>query len=117
MLRKVNFKHSDEQLKKEIKPILAYDIAQSYHELDEMEKKRLLHVIGLDKLTDMFVELDVDDQLDVLSHLEEVRKKSLFRNMESDDLKEFIEDIDEELRPDMFALFSKVKAKTESKQP
>ena len=112
MLRKVNFKHSDEQLKKEIKPILAYDIAQSYHELDEMEKKRLLHVIGLDKLTDMFVELDVDDQLDVLSHLEEVRKKSLFRNMESDDLKEFIEDIDEELRPDMFALFSKVKAKT-----
>jgi len=113
MLKKINFKHSDDHLKKAIKPILAYDIAQAYPDLDDAEKKRLLHLMSLDKLTDMFVELDVDDQLDVLTHLEETRKKSLFRNMESDDLKEFMEDIDDEnLRKDIFSLLSKVKAKT-----
>jgi magnesium transporter len=63
-------------------------------------------------MTDMFVELDIDDQLDLLNHLEDVQKKSLFRSMESDDLKEFIEDIDEENRPQIMSLLSKVKAKT-----
>lgn len=112
MLKKINFKHSDEQLKKAFKPIFAYDLALYYPLLNDDEKKRLLNLVGLDKMTDMFVELDVEDQLDLLTHLEDSRKKSLFRNMESDDLKEFIEDIEEDERPALLALLSKVKAKT-----
>lgn len=114
MLRKINFKHNDQQLKKAFKPIFAYDLAVYYPNLNDVEKKRMLNLIGLEKMTDMFVELDVDDQLDLLSHLEDTQKKSLFRSMESDDLKEFIEDIDEAKRPDIFKMLSQVKAKTVS---
>jgi magnesium transporter len=112
MIKKINFKHSDEQLKKQLKPLFAYDLALYYPLLDELEKKRLLNLIGLDKMTDMFVELEVEDQLDLISRLAESKQKTLFRNMESDDLKEFIEDIDEENRPQIMSLLSKVKAKT-----
>lgn len=112
MIKKINFKHSDDQLKKAFKPMFAYDLAVYYPLLNDDEKKRMLLLIGLDKMTDMFVELDIEDQLDLLEHLDQAKKKSLFRNMESDDLKEFIEDIDEELRPGIFDLLSKVKEKT-----
>lgn len=112
MKRRINFKHTDDQLKKIFKPILAYDLAMLYPNLDDDERRRMLALIGLDKMTDMFVELDSDDQLDVLTHLEDSRKRSLFRNMQSDDLKEFIEDIDESYRPEIFTYLSKVKAKT-----
>ncbi len=114
MLKKINFKHSDQLLKKEFKPIFAYDLALYYPLLNDDEKTRMLNLIGLEKMTDMFVELDIDDQLDLLNHLEDVQKKSLFRSMESDDLKEFIEDIDESKRPEIFKMLSKVKAKTVS---
>lgn len=112
MLKKLNFKHSDDVLKKQLKPVFAYDLAIYYPKLDDDEKKRLLSIIGLDKMTDMFVELDVFDQLDVLEHIDDIRKKSLFRNMQSDDLKEFIEDIEEDKRLEVFKYLSKVKAKT-----
>lgn len=112
MIKRLNFKHSDEQLKKELKPLFAYDLALYYPLCDDLEKKRLISLIHIDKLTDMFVELDSEDQIDLINRLEEPRKKSLLRNLESDDLKEFIEDIDPSLQPDMMALLSKVKAKT-----
>ncbi len=112
MIKKLNFKHSDEQLKKDLKPLFAYDLALYYPLCDDLEKKRLISLIHIDKLTDMFVELDSEDQIDLINRLEEPRKKSLLRNLESDDLKEFIEDIDPSLQPDMMALLSKVKAKT-----
>jgi magnesium transporter len=112
MKRTINFKHTDEQLKKIFKPILAYDLALLYPNLDDDERKRMLSLIGLDKMTDMFVELDSDHQLDLLSHLEDQRKRSLFRNMQSDDLKEFMEDIDLTEREHLYQHLSKVKAKT-----
>ncbi len=112
MIKRLNFKHSDEQLKRELKPLFAYDLALYYPLCDDLEKKRLISLIHIDKLTDMFVELDSEDQIDLINRLEEPRKKSLLRNLESDDLKEFIEDIDPSLKPDMMALLSKVKAKT-----
>ena len=112
MIKKLNFKHSDEQLKKDLKPLFAYDLALYYPLCDDLEKKRLISLIHIDKLTDMFVELDSEDKIDLINRLEEPRKKSLLRNLESDDLKEFIEDIDPSLQPDMMAFLSKVKAKT-----
>lgn len=112
MLKKLNFKHSDDMLKRQLKPIFAYDLAIYYPKLDDDEKKRLLSLIGIDKMTDMFVELDVEDQLDFLEHIDETKKKSLFRNMQSDDLKEFIEDVGPLKQEEIFPYLSKVKAKT-----
>lgn len=74
MTRKINFKHTDEQLKKAFKSILAYDLAIFYPNLDDDEKKRMLTVIGLDKMSDMFVELDFEDQLDMLLHIDDTKK-------------------------------------------
>lgn len=112
MTRKINFKHTDEQLKKAFKSILAYDLAIFYPNLDDDEKKRMLTVIGLDKMSDMFVELDFEDQLDMLLHIDDTKKRSLFRTMESDDLKAFIEENSDEDRAKIFESLSKVKAKT-----
>lgn len=114
MIKKLNFKHGDDQLKKDLKPLFAYDLALYYPLLDDVEKKRVLSLINLDKMTDMFVELDVIDQQDVLERLDIPKQKALLRNLESDDLKEFIEDVEEEQRPYIISLLSKVKAKTMS---
>ncbi len=111
-MKRLNFKANDTQFKKIIKPILAYDLAGLYPNLEVEEKKRLLDLMGLDKMTDMFVELDVDDQLDLISYLDDVKKRSLFRNMESDDLKEFLSDIDDDMRIQMMGYLSKIKQKT-----
>jgi magnesium transporter len=111
-MKKLNFKANDTQFKKNIKPILAYDLSNVYPNLEVEEKKRLLDLMGLDKMTDMFVELDVEDQLDLLHYLDDVKKRSLFRNMESDDLKEFLSDIDDDLRLEMMVYLTKVKQKT-----
>jgi magnesium transporter len=112
MMKKINFKHTDESLKKILKSIFAYDLAVLYPNLDEDEKNRLLDLISLDKLTDIFVELDVIDQLELLHLLSITKRKSLLKNLETDDLKEFIEDIDEEDRPEILSLLSQVKRKT-----
>ncbi|PKK94143.1 MAG: magnesium transporter [Tenericutes bacterium HGW-Tenericutes-6] len=112
-MKKINFKHSDDAIKKVLKTIFAYDLAILYPSLDDDEKKRIIHLIGLDKLTDMFVELDVDDQCELLDFLEPKRQKSLLKNLESDDLKEFIEDIeDEEKRQHFIQLLPPLKKKT-----
>lgn len=111
-MKRINFKHSDDGLKKILKTMFAYDLAVLYPKLDQDEKTRLIHLINLEKLTDMFVELDNDDQIELIDLLETPRKKSLLKNLESDDLKEFIEEMDEEHREAYIALLPKIKAKT-----
>lgn len=110
---KINFKHSDEALKKVLKNVFAYDLALFFPSLDDDEKKRMIHLVTLDKLSDLFVELDIEDQIELIHLLEPTRQKSLLKNLESDDLKEFIEDIeDEETIADMMSLLPALKKKT-----
>jgi magnesium transporter len=112
MLKKINFKHTDEQLKKVLKPIFAYDLAVMYPNLDIEEQKRLIHLMGLEKLSDMFVELDIDEQYELFHLLEIPRKKSLLKSLESDDLKEFVEDLEPEKRPEIIQYLPRIKAKS-----
>jgi len=112
MKRKLNFKHTDDHLKKHFKGMFAYDLAVLYPTLDKDEQVRLIHLINLEKLADMFVELDHDDQVKVLHALESPRNKSLLKTLESDDLKEFIEQLDEDDQKEVISLLPKVKAKT-----
>ncbi|MDI6452628.1 magnesium transporter [Peloplasma aerotolerans] len=112
MNKKINFKHNDASLKKSLKSVFAYDLAVLYHNLDKDEKRRLLDLVGLEKLTDIFVELDSENQQDLINILEVPKRKSLLRNLESDDLKEFIEELDKEQQTEMIKLLPAVKAKT-----
>lgn len=112
MMKKINFKHTDEQIRKSIKSIFAYDLSVIYPRLDAEEQKRFIHLMGLDKLSDMFVELDMDDQYELFTLLETPRKKSLLKSLESDDLKEFIVDLDPLKRPEVMVYLPRIKAKS-----
>lgn len=112
MRKRINFKHSDHQIKKTLKSLFAYDLAQLYKRLDLDERKRVLSLINLDKMTDMFVELDTDLQFELFSLLEPQRRKSLCISIEIDDLKEFFYDLSEEERKELEAWIPKYKAKT-----
>lgn len=112
MLKKINFKHTDDQLKKVLRPIFAYDLAVMYPNLEIEEQTRLIHLMGLEKLSDMFVELDIEEQYKLFNILEAPRKKSLLKSLESDDLKEFVEDLEPEKRPDIIQFLPRIKAKS-----
>jgi magnesium transporter len=112
MMKKINFKHTDDQIRKVIQPIFAYDLAVMYPNMDVLEQKRMIHLMKLEKLSDMFVELDIDDQYELFELLETPRKKSLLKSLESDDLKEFVEDLEPELRPVIIQYLPQIKAKS-----
>ena len=111
-MKKINFKSSDNALRKHFKSMFAYDIAVMFNDFDHDERKRLLSLINLDKIADIFVELDTEDQLELLEILEPVRRKSLFKTLENDDLKEFIESLEEDKQKEIISLLPMVKAKT-----
>ncbi len=112
MSKKINFKHSDETLKKTFKSIHAYDLAMLYPSLDDIEKKRMVDLIYDQKFWDMFVELEHEDQVEIINKVSKLKQKQLLRNLESDDLKEFIEDLSEENQETYLNQLTKVKAKT-----
>ena len=112
MKRKINFKHTDYQLKKVLNGYFAYDLSQTYPSFDDDERKRVLSLLGLEKLTDMFVELDTNLQYELIFLLEPQRRKSLFVSLEIDDLKEFFIELDEEERASLYPYIPKYKIKT-----
>lgn len=112
MKRKINFKYSDDHLKRVLKHVLPYDLAVFYPTLNEEKKKRLVNILDIKKLADMFNELNQHDQLDVLDDLSKTRKKDLFKSLEIDELKAFIEELDEEQQETIIAELPAVKAKT-----
>ena len=112
MMRKINFKHHDDALKKQFKTLHSYDLSTLFPNLDEDEKKRLVYLVDSEKRKDIFIELEIEDQLDLLSYLDVSEKKQLLRNLESDDLKEFIASLDDEEKSEIIKLLSKVRAKS-----
>ena len=112
MPRNINFKHSDALLDKMFDAIHGYDLALLYPSLEEIEKKRMIALIKDDKLSDMFVELEKTDQLDLMNYLTQAKIKKLITSLESDDLKEFLEDLGEDVQKQYLKYLNKVKAKT-----
>jgi magnesium transporter len=110
---RINFKHSDESLKKQLKKLHPFDLAELYPFLSDDDKLRVLHLVDSSKRADMFVELDIEDQIGLIHILDLNEQKSLLRQLESDDLKEFISDIeDHDIQKEMISLLSKVRAKS-----
>lgn len=112
MAKRINFKHSDALLDKMFEAIHGYDLALLYPSLEDIEKKRMIELIKDDKLSDMFVELEHEDQIDVLKYLSQNKQKQLIKSLESDDLKEFIEGLDVDKQKEYLKYLTKVKAKT-----
>ncbi|MBN2299944.1 MAG: magnesium transporter [Acholeplasmataceae bacterium] len=111
MSKKINFKHSDDALKKTFKSLHAYDLAVLFDQLDHDEKIRVIHLVDSMKLADIFVSLEEEDQLEFFDLLDTSKKKLILKNMESDDLKAFIENIDENRQEEIINLLSAVKRK------
>lgn len=111
-MKNINFKHSDDSIKKALKAMHAFDISIYFPKYDEVEKMRIIALIDAQKLADMFILLDEEQQWNLLELLPENRKKLLFRTLESDDLKEFIHSLDEEKQTVVLSLLSAVKAKS-----
>lgn len=95
-MKHINFKHSDEAIAKILKTKHAFDISIYFYKYDSDEKRRIIDLLDQQKLSDMFILLDVESQWEILELLSENRKKALLRNLESDDLKEFIASLDED---------------------
>ncbi|MBN2268270.1 MAG: magnesium transporter [Acholeplasmataceae bacterium] len=111
-MKHINFKHSDDSLKKTLKTMHAFDISIYFPQFDELEKQRIIALLDQQKLSDMFILLSEEEQWEVIELLSESRKKALFRSLESDDLKEFMASLNEEKQAIVFSLLSAVKAKT-----
>ncbi|MBE0701095.1 MAG: hypothetical protein IH571_05360, partial [Acholeplasmataceae bacterium] len=81
--RKLNFNHSDENLKKQLKGFLAYDLSLLFPNLVDDEKKRLLSIIEITKITDIFAELVVEEQQDLLRCLTKSKQGEFFRSVQT----------------------------------
>ncbi len=112
MAKRLNFKHKDESLKKNIVHVHAYDLARIFEHESDDHRKRLVHLCPTDLLADVFVELSFDLQDELILLLSDSRKKKLLNLLESDDLKAFIEVYNEEEQSDLLSLLPKYKART-----
>lgn len=111
-MKKLNFKQSDNALRKIFKKIHAYDLSLIFPDFDDDEKRRTLELITVSKAADLFIELKTKDQLDLLEHLTDSKKRVLFRNIESDELKDFFEELDEKEQEEMFTYLSAIKQRS-----
>ena len=112
MAKKVNFRHSDESLKKTFLNIHAYDLARIFERENDEHQEKIIMLCPIERLADIFVELEEDDQQMLFSMLDESRQKKMLRMLESDDLKAFIEIFEGEQQNNLLDLLPKYKAKT-----
>ena len=111
MAKKINFKHSDEFLKKTLLHVHAYDMARVFERENEDHQQRLINLCTLDMIADLFVELAFEEQDMLFNMLSDNKQKKLLNALESDDLKAFIEEQSEEVQSDILNLLPKYKAK------
>ncbi len=112
MTKKINFKHSDESLRKTFRTIHPYDLAVLFEKIDKDERIRLIHLVDNAQLGDMFVSMEHEEQTELFNLLDVPKQKVLLRNLESDDLKAFIEEFEEEKeKEEIISLLSAVKRK------
>jgi len=112
MNKKINFKHSDDSLRKTFKTVHAYDLALLFEKINTEERLRFIRLIDHIQLGDMFVSMAHEEQEDLFNLLETSKQKILLRNLKSDDLKAFIEKFeDEQEKENIISLLSAVKRK------
>jgi len=92
----LDFKKSNYALKRELNKMQAYDISEVFYELEKDEQTRVLDLIGVKKSAEVFSRLSEYQQTEVFEDFNDVRKKQILNNLEVDELKEFIGFYDKE---------------------
>lgn len=96
MKKTINFNQSDQQVKKQLNQIHAYDLAQLYPYLEEKNIDKLLSILTISQKEKLFVELPFAYQVEFIDSLELKQQKQILNLLNTDELKTFIETLDEE---------------------
>lgn len=107
---RLDFKKSNYALKKELKNMQPYDIAEMFYDLDEDEQIRVMQLIGVKQTSKVFSRLPQYQQIEVFEELDTQRKKQVLENLEVDELKEFISYYDEDEQNEILAYLKEDKA-------
>ena len=98
---KIDFSRSNYSLKRDLKAVQAYDIAEIFYDLDEKEQIRVLDLIGVKKTSEVFSRLSEYQQVETFESFSETRKRQVLNNLEVDELKEFIGYYDKDEQDDV----------------
>ncbi|MCK9236014.1 MAG: magnesium transporter [Acholeplasmataceae bacterium] len=112
MKKQINFTATDAVFKKTINQILPYDLTLHYDEYSLDEKKRIIKFLNVERLPQIFIHFDSEEQFEFFHLLEDVKKKILLRTLETDDLKDFIEELDETEQLSVYPFMTQAKKRT-----
>lgn len=98
MSNKINLKDSKSNIIKLLNKMHDFDIAKQLYELDAKERAELIKLIPIDLLDNVFIELELEEMVDFLKHLDSHKRKVLLNELSASDLKPLFESFTEEER-------------------
>lgn len=107
---KLDFKKTNYALKKDLNALQPYDIAELFSDLEKEEQTRVIQLIGIKKMAQVFSRLSEYNQMEVYDELDYTRRKQILNNLEIDELKEFIDYYEEEEQEEILKLVRTDKA-------
>ena len=105
---RLDFKKSNYLLRKELNLMQPYDIAELLSELEKAEQQRVVQLVGIKKMAQVFSRLTEYNQIEIYKNLGQQKRKQILNNLEIDELKEFIDYFEEETEQE--AVLSLVKS-------
>jgi magnesium transporter len=103
---------NDNQLKKQLSKMHAYDIANLIKDSSSDIQMRFSKLMSLSKMVDVFIELPNDVSKNYFNLLNENQKKQFLTGFEMDELKIFINSFDEDYQSYLISLLSQRKQAT-----
>lgn len=96
LIRVIKSNESDQSIREKIDDYHENDIAQALESLNSDERKRLYHILGVEKVSDIFTYLD-----DIATYLEELDLQNaadIIENMDADDAVDALDEMDSDIR-------------------
>lgn len=106
MSSKINLNQPKNQIVKQLNLMHAVDIANELYELNEEERIELIHILPIDMVDNVFLELEEDEIVDFFSHLDDVRRRRLLTDLSAHDLKALFELLEKEERIRLLAFLT-----------
>jgi magnesium transporter len=101
----------NDALKKALKNRHPYDIALIYLDQGEAIKERMITVLEPNMLSGLFIEFSFENQTDLLNRLDDQRQKALIEHLPTDELKQYLDLLDDDDVQEILAKMSPMKAK------
>ncbi len=109
-MTRLDFKKSNYALKKELKNMQPYDIAEMFYEMEEDEQLRVMQLIGVKQTSKVFSRLSEYQQIELFEEFDSIRKKQILDNLEIDELKDFVSNYDEDEQEEVLSYVKEEKA-------